>query len=308
MIKKLILILLISSAACAATRQINFFIPDDIDTVYTSVYNSNKTTIAASLVAAKSTIDTSQTPKWKTVTLEDTTSWRVVALAHYTGDDNGNYYTIHNQNYDYMLYNVTATASLSGVGTDVFYIYVQDTITTLFVPNVPVFLYTLGGTKTYVAWTDINGRAEFNLTVGDSIIMKASPAGYSFRNTDTAVVAVAGDDDTLYGSTVVIGSPGSASLCRVYGDLSNLTGDDIANYTISFSIKGRVNNICDSTIIMPFTVMAKTDASGHFEADLITSACLSGAKYEMKILGAESIWPARLITVTSTSSMEIVFH
>ena len=293
--KKYLLILLLAASAMGAVRQDRFWVPPDIDTTFIDLYNRNKTTITLGLVVTETTLTTG----WKTVVMADTTNWRIIARSHYTGDADGNYYTIYAQNHDYTTYNVMATASLSGTGSDPFYVYVCDTATVSFIPNTYVYLYTLGGVKTCLARTNTAGYATFNLTAGDSMTMLASSAGYSFGTNDT-MVASSGKSDTIYGTAFAIAPSSSPYTCVVYGIVRDVNGMIVKNGTVTAELSSPIKNTCDSTFYIATSKSVRTNSSGVFQIELTYSACLNDAKYMLNIGGRK-----KSITVPSQSTYQV---
>jgi len=276
--KKLILILLLlPTIGFSATQYTNVCFSIGIDTAWIYVYRTHSLT---PLAGYNPSVVTGTFPQAKSIATQDTAQYSYFTFVHWQGDADGSYYSGPNGYIPATVYNVTATASLSGTGGDPFYVYVYDTATSLGVPGIYAYLYTLGGNKTYTATTDINGRATFGLTVGDSMKMFANIVGYSFRAWDTAYVSAAGVSDTIYGSTINVGTPSSADVCRVYTYAFDNNGTLIEGAKLTATLVG--NNImdtCQGAIIVKPYVEAFSNSSGYVYLDLIKSKCLLGDRY-----------------------------
>ncbi|MCP4566122.1 MAG: hypothetical protein GY841_00935, partial [FCB group bacterium] len=126
--------------------------------------------------------------------------------------------------------------------------------------------------------TDNDGRAVFNLDVGDHILAATAP-GYIFNTFDTMNVTGA-DNDTIVGYRFNPGSPALADLCRVYGFIHGIGGEPVEGVLITAHLPDGVVRH-NSTIISPYKQSVISDSSGYFHIDLIRSTDLtpSGAKY-----------------------------
>ena len=139
-----------------------------------------------------------------------------------------------------------------------------------------------GSTPVAKDWTNSLGYVVFSLDSG-AYTIAAAKTGYIWPGfTDTVTAA---KRDSIYGYDRVIGSSGTANVCRVYGYVTNMMGELVDNAKVTFSLNQPVNDTCDSLIISNFREVVYTgkDSTGYFEIDLIYSSCLQDKAYEVKV-------------------------
>jgi hypothetical protein len=129
--------------------------------------------------------------------------------------------------------------------------------------------------------TGATGRASANLEAGTYVIAATAP-GYMFEAYDTVSIESA-ESDTSRGAWFDPGTPGSPSLCRVYGYLYSSDGRAEAGATISAWLPNGVTS-SGGVIVSPTPVTTTVTSLGYFYFDLVPSSLLAGRpKYEIAI-------------------------
>lgn len=163
------------------------------------------------------------------------------------------------------------TGSASGTGSDTVIVYAIDTSgTDTAVEDVKVTVKNASGTSVITGYTDGTGAKTFYLDPG-SYTLIGRMTGYAWVST---ALTVSGNSDstTLPGYDFAVGSPSSASLCRVYGWLSDLSGNPMMGATITAS-RIKSNEAVDSTggvsVISGSTIQpVYSDSTGYWYIDL----------------------------------------
>lgn len=150
-----------------------------------------------------------------------------------------------------------------------------------------VFLRVFNSTQTATAatgTTDANGRAIFSLDVAVYKVY-GYQGGYAFNPQPLSVtVTTSGANDTLLATPYNPGAPATPDLCRVYGWVSDLSGDQIAQASVHARISEsplRFQNL----VISPYERVTSTDSSGYWYLDLFPSSVLNPTttRYEFEI-------------------------
>ena len=157
-----------------------------------------------------------------------------------------------------------------------------------------------------VGRTDSDGCAGFNLDAG-SYVAVATAAGYVFLPHDTITITGPGAD-TVFGVKFDPGNPGTASLCRVYGFLYDLSGYPIETAAISAGLPSGVRR-SGAMVVSPFAVSTETDSSGYFYLDLIPSDLLQpeDSPYEITISTTDGNVLRRRLDVPDQTSWQLLW-
>ena len=154
---------------------------------------------------------------------------------------------------------------------------------TVAVPGVALRVYNAGETATLATGeTDANGRIVCSL-IADTVRVLGALTGYSIAAA-TVPINLSGANDTLWATAFDPGSPASASLCRVYGWVYNLSGDTIPDASVRARIVDSPLH-SGAAIISPYELTTTTDSSGYWFLDLIPSSTLTPdtTRYEFTI-------------------------
>jgi hypothetical protein len=151
--------------------------------------------------------------------------------------------------------------------------------------------------------TDVSGRASANLDVAAYLISATAP-GYLFDAYDTVTISGAGSD-TVRGTWFDPGTPGSPSLCRVYGYLFTTDGKAEAGARISAWLPNGVT-LSSNVIISPTPVATTTNDLGYFYLDLVPSTLLTGhPKYEITINRSDGTILRKRLSVPDTGNWQL---
>lgn len=138
--------------------------------------------------------------------------------------------------------------------------------------------------STLIWWDFTNSLGQMSFMYDDdSLIILLSKSLYGFTIPETLWVDGA-EDTTYYGSTVPIGPPVSPDLCRVWGQIADISGEKDTAYTISAEITTKplwFGNV----LISPYYKETNPDTSGIWFLDLYPNLLLipSTTTYEFKI-------------------------
>ncbi len=108
-----------------------------------------------------------------------------------------------------------------------------------------------------------NSSGFVDKTVPDGTIqVEASHAGFTFNDTSYSVTA----DDTvaIVGTAFTPGTPAGASVCRIWGWVSNLSRVGVKEAIVTATISPDAFNLCDSTI--PLVTIASATTSSHADS------------------------------------------
>ena len=197
--------------------------------------------------------------------------------------------------------------SLSGGGTEPETLVVGYTQEGFFYPieGARVTVRTIDGTTTKVPGlrTDVNGRRILELDP-DSFYVALTANNY-VQKIDTLIVETGGGKDTLYMSPFDPGQPADPSLCRVYGWVYDISGDNLSGIEVTAEIPRDYHPVKYSGIVItPFSRSAQTDSSGYWYIDLFPNSVLSdtSSKYLFTIkYHSGVIYRTRMAVPDSTS-------
>ncbi len=87
--------------------------------------------------------------------------------------------------------------------------------------------------------------------------------------------------DSLSSTSVI---PGAPKTCVVWGYLGDVSKNlQTADIELTFTLPEKVNDICDSTILITRSKKCVSGANGYFSIELKWSSCFAGAKYKLSI-------------------------
>lgn len=117
-------------------------------------------------------------------------------------------------------------------------------------------------------------------------------------------------DTTGSGSTDTVYAPAPSTadnVCNVWGYIVDGENNPIkAGATVTFTLPKKVNNSCDSTILMARTVIARVDPStGYFQASLTYSSCLDDTDWQMTVSRPRFSDIERKVTVPDSSTYQV---
>jgi len=163
-------------------------------------------------------------------------------------------------------------------------------------------------TKKHEAITGADGWSSMTLNQVVYDIF-ATANNYTF-STPALALAVAGDSvrDTIWAAAFDPGIPDDPQLCRVYGWVSDLSGEPIENITVSARAAGspvRYQNL----VLSPYEQTTASDSSGYWFLDLIPSADLqsSSTQYHFTIHHQNGAILRKKVEVPDTSSWQLVW-
>ncbi|RKX17811.1 MAG: hypothetical protein DRP26_06325, partial [Candidatus Zixiibacteriota bacterium] len=156
----------------------------------------------------------------------------------------------------YDLHTKIDNLSLSGGGTEPETLVVGYTQEGFFYPieGARVTVRTIDGTTTKVPGlrTDVNGRRILELDP-DSFYVALTANNY-VQKIDTLIVETGGGKDTLYMSPFDPGQPADPSLCRVYGWVYDISGDNLSGIEVTAEIPRDYHPVKYSGIVItPFS-------------------------------------------------------
>jgi hypothetical protein len=193
----------------------------------------------------------------------------------------------------------------AGAGAYSYSLIVWDSTNHQVIPGVNIALRNANQSALIaVGRTDTQGAARFNIDAAQYTAI-AVATGYLFDPLASINVGGSGQD-TLYGHPFDPGAPSSPSLCRVYGNLHDLTGLAEVGAVVSASLpSGAVRS--GARMVSPFAVTTTTDASGYFFLDLFPSESLvpSGAKYEVTITRKDGTILRQRLRIPSETSWRL---
>lgn len=172
-----------------------------------------------------------------------------------------------------------------GSGSQTVTLCVQDTSgTDEFVAQAHVSLYTDAARTSLYAdpFTQTGGCQIANLDASTTYYYSITRAGFTFDTNNFTTGSGGTWGDTLFGYNVVVGSSGSASLCRVYGYVSD-GPNAIRNAEVTLTLEnisaGKVviDTAADRMVAVR-TFTARTDANGYFYIDVVPNLYLTPAK------------------------------
>ncbi|MEW5702772.1 MAG: hypothetical protein AB1792_11155 [Candidatus Zixiibacteriota bacterium] len=175
---------------------------------------------------------------------------------------------------------------------------------TVAVASAFVRVYNAGETATAAfGTTDASGRAIFALEA-TTYHAYGYLSGYIFAPQPTIVaVGTSGGHDTLWATPFDPGTPATAELCRVYGWVSNLSGNELSGVMVRARIPEsplRYQNV----VISPYERQTTTDSAGHWFMDLYPSSVLTpnSTRYEFEIRLESGAVLRRRISVPDSAS------
>ena len=152
--------------------------------------------------------------------------------------------------------------------------------------------------------TSSSGYFSFRLNDG-TYTVSGYRAGYVFSDYELTVSGADIDSAAVLGYNVTITAATEPNTCTVYGYVYNLAGTAVDHATVTFTLKGAVNDTCSGVFMSDFSKTTYTDSDGLFEQALIYSSCLAGKKYDMVIEYADGTQKQGTFTVPDASTYEI---
>ncbi|MCD6161184.1 MAG: hypothetical protein J7K40_02080 [candidate division Zixibacteria bacterium] len=176
--------------------------------------------------------------------------------------------------------------SLSGGGTEAETLIVLDASDSTLIQSAKITIRTLDQSTAKAAGllTDVNGKRIFALDA-DSFWVEITHNNYQ-QVMDTIAIASGGGTDSLYMTKFDPGNPSDPDLCRVYGWVYDISGEDIYGVDVAAEIPRAYHPVKYSDLIItPFCKSTSTDSSGYWYIDLIPCSKLSGdsTKYQFII-------------------------
>jgi len=119
-----------------------------------------------------------------------------------------------------------------------------------------------------------DGWAAMTLEEDDHIIY-ATANNYIFA-VPACTLAVDGDSlrDTIWATAFDPGAPGDAELCRVYGWIYDVTGEEVEDAIVTARLVGVAVRYGD-VVVSPYEKSTVTDSSGYWFIDVLPSVCLT---------------------------------
>ena len=152
--------------------------------------------------------------------------------------------------------------------------------------------------------TNSSGYFSFRLNDG-TYTVSGYKTGYVFSDYELTVSGADIDSAAVLGYNVTITAATEPNTCTVYGYVYNLAGTAVDHATVTFTLKGAVNDTCSGVFLSDFSKTTYTDSDGLFEQALIYSSCLAGKKYDMVIEYADGTQKQGTFTVPDASTYEI---
>ncbi|HBC45898.1 MAG TPA: hypothetical protein DEO84_10845 [candidate division Zixibacteria bacterium] len=177
-----------------------------------------------------------------------------------------------------------SSLSISGGGSEACTLFVRQNGTAP-IQGAKVVIRSLDQTATRVPGlsTDINGRR----------FVELDPASYYLSITANNYVPIsetlAVHKDSTWLISMTLFDPGNAAspdLCRVYGWVYDIGGENLADVTVSAEIPTDYQPVkFGNVIITPFKKFAKSDSAGYWQIDLFPNSVLSrtDSKYQFTI-------------------------
>jgi len=169
-----------------------------------------------------------------------------------------------------------AALSLSGGGTEPETIMVKSLADSSAIQGAKITIRTLDQSTTRVPGllTDNLGRRQVELEPGSYVL--AVTANNYCQVIDTISVISGGGIVSVYLAMFDPGNPPSPNLCRVYGWISDLCGENVDGVEISAEIPKKYQPAKYSGVLVaPYMASCFSDSSGYWAMDLIPNELLS---------------------------------
>lgn len=95
------------------------------------------------------------------------------------------------------------------------------------------------------------------------------------------------------------------NVCNVYGYVIDASDSAVAYAKITFTLPKKVNNSCDTTLLIVKSKTTYTDGEGYFYLPLVYSSCLDDQKYKMTVEHPDVTDQTRDITVPDSATYRI---
>lgn len=200
------------------------------------------------------------------------------------------------------------TTGGAGSGSEtITYVAVDTSGTDEAVENVQITVTNPAGSADWAALSNPSGETVFSLDVDSGYTIQGNVPGYIFPIfTDS----ITGDKtDTLFGYNRVIGSPGGANRCRVYGYLSDLGANYIQRAKVTATLdENKVRDTCAGTWVFDRSEAANpTGSDGYFYIDLTYSSCIEGKIYTLTVSKTGESDESVEITVPDEATYEVTW-
>lgn len=288
--KKLLVVILLSALTIGATKYRPIrSVCDDLDSLRT--YWAIGGTMIDSVVYTSSLVVDS-------VALSDTATYDFTFLWYV----NGELTYASTEQWQFP----SGTVPGGGGGANAITLYAIDTSgTDDTVSNVKLTVRSSGSYDIAVQTTNSSGFASLNLD-DDTYTILGNLPGYTFPSYSPTYSS--DSTDAILGYDWSVGSPSSASLCRVYGYAYDEGGTAVQGAVAYGSVRG--SNVTDTSgvIIAPITVSSPdADTLGYWYIDLYRSAALTDTnKFDIEgWYGGEKIFEVKQLTVPSAESFNL---